>query len=223
MDSNSRSPVSGDTPQRPLITSLAIIFPQSSASPSHRRLRPRRGKILAPSRCMPLVRSMLRRKRKKPLAGARSFPAVRHEPMNRDEGLARAGAADRQGVPLLGGERPVGCALLCRKSLRQRLAAPLFFGLGLRDTADKTSDRQACRDSHPRWVSLQPILVLAQKIANLTRTRSLVMATVPGGGGNPSIVARIKRPTVKLASTAPVLMSSTKCFRNDFGSSGLPV
>jgi hypothetical protein len=59
MDSNSRSPVSGDTPQRPLITSLAIIFPQSSASPSHRRLRPRRGKILAPSRCMPLVRSML--------------------------------------------------------------------------------------------------------------------------------------------------------------------
>src|SRR5258705_5714092 len=44
----SRSPVSGDTPQRPLITSLAIIFPQSSASPSHRRLRPLRGKILAP-------------------------------------------------------------------------------------------------------------------------------------------------------------------------------
>ena len=148
---------------------------------------------------------------------------MRHEPMNRDEGLARAGAADRQGVPLVGGEQPVGCALLCRKSLRQRLAAPLFFGLGLRDTADKTSDRQACRDSHPRWVSLQPILVLAQKIANLTRARSSVMATVPGGGGNPSIVARIKRPTVKLASTAPVLMSSTKCFRNDFGSSGLPV
>src|SRR5690349_4751008 len=107
----SRSPVSGDTPQRPLITSLAIIFPQSSASPSHRRLRPRRRKILAPSRCMPLVRSMLRRKRKKPLAGARSFPAVRHEPMNRDERLARAGAADRQGVPLVGGEQPVGCAL----------------------------------------------------------------------------------------------------------------
>ena len=47
MDSNSRSPVSGDTPQRPLITSLAIIFLQSSASPSHRRLRPLRGKILA--------------------------------------------------------------------------------------------------------------------------------------------------------------------------------
>src|ERR1700720_1822056 len=47
MDSNSRSPVRCDTPQRPLITSLAIIFPQSSASPSHRRLRPRRGKILA--------------------------------------------------------------------------------------------------------------------------------------------------------------------------------
>jgi hypothetical protein len=54
---------------------------------------------------------MLRRKRKKPLAGARSFPAVRHEPMDRDEGLARAGAADRQGVPLVGGEQPVGCAL----------------------------------------------------------------------------------------------------------------
>jgi hypothetical protein len=46
-DGFSRSPVSGHTPQRPLITSLAIIFPQSSASPSHRRLRPLRGKILA--------------------------------------------------------------------------------------------------------------------------------------------------------------------------------
>ena len=65
-------------------------------------------------------KSMLRRK---PLAGAKSFPAVRHEPTNPDEGLARAGAADRQGVPLLGGEQPVGCALLCRNSLRQLLAA----------------------------------------------------------------------------------------------------
>ena len=129
---------------------------------------------------------MLRRKRKKPLAGARSFPAVRHEPTNPDEALARAGAADRQGVPLLGGEQPVGCALLCRKSLRQRLAAPLFFGIGLRDTADKAPDRQACRDAQ---VSLQPILVLSQKINNLPRTRLLVMATVPGRGGNPTIVA----------------------------------
>jgi hypothetical protein len=97
---------------------------------------------------------MLHRKRKKPLAGARSFPAVRHEPTNPDDGLARAGAADRQGVPLLGGEQPVGCALLSRKSLRQRIAAPLFFGLGLRDTADKTSDSRACRDalpSSPSW------------------------------------------------------------------------
>jgi hypothetical protein len=68
------------------------------------------------------------------------------------------------------------------------LPPSLFFGLGLRDTADKASDRQACRDAHP-LVSLQPILVWAQKIANLARTRSLVMATVPGGGGNPSIVA----------------------------------
>ena len=49
---------------------------------------------------------MLHRKRKKPLAGARSFPAVRHEPTNPNDGLARAGAADRQGVPLLGGEQP---------------------------------------------------------------------------------------------------------------------
>jgi hypothetical protein len=68
-------------------------------------------------------KSMLRRKRRKPLAGAKGFPAVRHEPTNPDEGLARAGAADRQGVPLLGGEQPVGCALLCRNSLRQLLAA----------------------------------------------------------------------------------------------------
>jgi len=61
------------------------------------------------------------------------------------------------------------------------LPPSLFFGLGLRDTADKASDRQACRDAHP-LVSLQPILVWAQKIANLARARSLVMATVPGGG-----------------------------------------
>jgi len=107
-------------------------------------------------RCIPLVRSMLHRKRKKPLAGARSFPAVRHEPTNPNDGLARAGAADRQGVPLLGGEQPVGCALLSRKSLRQRIAAPLFFGLGLRDTADKTSDSRACRDAHPRWFPSSP-------------------------------------------------------------------
>ena len=40
MDSNSRSPVSGDTPQRPLITSPAITFRESSACASHRRLRP---------------------------------------------------------------------------------------------------------------------------------------------------------------------------------------
>ena len=75
---------------------------------------------------------------------------MRHEPTNPDDGLARAGATDRQRVPLLGGEQPVGGALLSRKSLRQRLAVPLFFRFGLRDTADKTSDRQACRDSHPR-------------------------------------------------------------------------
>jgi hypothetical protein len=81
---------------------------------------------------------------------------VRHEPTNPDDGLARAGAADRQGVPLLGGEQPVGCALLSRKSLRQRIAAPLFFGLGLRDTADKTSDSRACRDAHPRWFPSSP-------------------------------------------------------------------
>ena len=40
-------------------------------------------------------------------------------------------------------------------------------------------------NSSSTLVSLQPILVLAQKIANLARTRSSVMATVPGGGGNP--------------------------------------
>jgi hypothetical protein len=54
-------------------------------------------------------------------------------------------------------EQPVGCALLCRKSLRQRLAAPLFFRLGLRDTADKTSDRQAYRDSHRSALSMSLI------------------------------------------------------------------
>jgi hypothetical protein len=34
------------------------------------------------------------------------------------------------------------------------LPPSLFFGLGLRNTADKASDRQACRDAHPtgRWL-----------------------------------------------------------------------
>ena len=113
---------------------------------------------------------------------------MRHEPTNPDEGLARAGAADRQGVPLLGGEQPVAARCSAVIPCDSALPPSLFFGLGLRDTADKASDRQACRDAHP-LVSLQPILVWAQKIANLARTRSLVMATVPGGGGNPSIVA----------------------------------
>jgi len=42
---------------------------------------------------------------------------VRHEPTNPDDGLARAGAADRQGVALLGGEQPVGCAPLRQKAV----------------------------------------------------------------------------------------------------------
>ena len=53
-------------------------------------------------------------------------------------------------------------------------------------------------------------------IANLARIRSSVMAVVPGGG-SPSIVATMKRPTINLSSTAPVLISSAKCFRNDLG------
>jgi hypothetical protein len=53
---------------------------------------------------------------------------------------------------------------------------------------DKSSDPQACRDAHP--VSLHPIRALANKIANLVRARGSVMATVPGGGGAPCIVAR---------------------------------
>ena len=52
-------------------------------------------------RCIPLVRSMLHRKRKKPLAGARSFPAVRHEPTNPNDGLARAGAPTGKGCRCL--------------------------------------------------------------------------------------------------------------------------
>ena len=122
MDSNSRSPVGGDTPQRPQITSLPIIFPQAGLvlrTEGFDRFAARSWLLLGVCPC----KSMLRRKRRKPLAGAKGFPAVRHEPTNPDEGLARAGAADRQGVPLLGGEQPVGCALLCRNSLRQLLAA----------------------------------------------------------------------------------------------------
>ena len=51
VDSNLRSPVSGDTPQRPLITSPAIIFRESSACASPQRLRPFRGN--PPSRAGP--------------------------------------------------------------------------------------------------------------------------------------------------------------------------
>jgi hypothetical protein len=60
------------------------------------------------------------------------FPAARHHATKLTKVL-RAGSADRQGVPLLDGELPVGGALLCSKSLRQRLAAPLLVALGLGD------------------------------------------------------------------------------------------
>ena len=39
-------------------------------------------------------------------------------------------------------------------------------------------------------------------------SRSSVMAVVPGGSGGPSIVAKMKRPTKNLSSTAPVLIRS---------------
>jgi hypothetical protein len=75
---------------------------------------------------------MFRRKCRKTVARARSFPAARHHATKLTKVL-RAGSADRQGVPLLDGELPVGGALLCSKSLRQRLAAPLLVALGLGD------------------------------------------------------------------------------------------
>src|ERR1700738_4133659 len=165
------------------------MLARSSASPSHRRLRPLRGKILASFSVYTPCKINAPPEAQEAVGRGQELSAVRHEPTNPDDGLARAGAADRQGVPLLGGEQPVGCALLSRKSQRQRIAAPLFFGLGLRDTADKTSDSRACRDAHPRWFPSSPSWSLSQKITNLPRTRSLVMATVPGGGGDPRIVA----------------------------------
>jgi hypothetical protein len=88
---------------------------------------------------------------------------------------------------------------------------------------DKSSDPQACRDAQSTPVSLHPIRALANKIVNLVRARGSVMATVPGGGGAPCIVARTRRPTRKLASAAPIPISSAKCFLSDLGSSGLPV
>jgi hypothetical protein len=75
---------------------------------------------------------MFRRKCRKTVARARSFPAARHDATKLTK-MLRAGSADRQGVPLLDGELPVGGALLCSKSLRQRLAAPLLVALGLGD------------------------------------------------------------------------------------------
>jgi hypothetical protein len=75
---------------------------------------------------------MFRRKCRKTVARARSFPAARHDATKLTKVL-RAGGADRQGVPLLDGELPVRRALLCSKSLRQRLAAPLLVALGLGD------------------------------------------------------------------------------------------
>jgi len=44
LDSNSRSPVSGDNPRRPLSVSPGITFREISASASHQRLRPLRGR-----------------------------------------------------------------------------------------------------------------------------------------------------------------------------------
>jgi hypothetical protein len=72
---------------------------------------------------------------------------------------------------LLDGERPVGCALLCSKSLRQRLAAPHWSRSVSGTGPDKSSDPQACRDAQSTPVSLHPIRALANKITNLVRAR----------------------------------------------------
>jgi hypothetical protein len=64
---------------------------------------------------------MFRRKCRKTVARARSFPAAHHDATNLTEVLRERAAPT--GKVLLDGEQPVGCALLCSKSLRQRLAA----------------------------------------------------------------------------------------------------
>jgi hypothetical protein len=64
---------------------------------------------------------MFRRKCRKTVARARSFPAARHDATNLTKVLRERAAPT--GKVLLDGEQPVGCALLCSKSLRQRLAA----------------------------------------------------------------------------------------------------
>jgi hypothetical protein len=72
---------------------------------------------------------MFRRKCRKTVARARSFPAARHDATNLTKVLRERAAPT--GKVLLDGEQPVGCALLCSKSLRQRFAAPLLVALGL--------------------------------------------------------------------------------------------
>jgi hypothetical protein len=74
---------------------------------------------------------MFRRKCRKTVARARSFPAARHDATNLTKVLRERAAPT--GKVLLDGGQPVGCALLCSKSLRQRLAAPLLVALGLGD------------------------------------------------------------------------------------------
>jgi hypothetical protein len=58
--------------------------------------------------------------------GASPAPKATHrDAANLDEGLARAGAADQQAMPLLGGEPSLGLALFCSEALPLRLTPPL--------------------------------------------------------------------------------------------------
>ena len=152
---------------------------------------------------------------------ARNFQAARHDATQLTKALSERAPPTSKGCRRLAASSRL--AERCSAESSCDSALPAHYGSGLASGIGhvKASDPQACRDPHP--VSLHPIRVLRNKIANLARARSSVMAVVPGGGGSPSIVATTKRPTKSLSSTAPVLISSAKCFRNDLGSSGLPV
>ena len=120
---------------------------------------------------------MFRRKCRKTVARARSFPAARHDATNLTKVLRERAA-------------PTGKA--CRCWMASSRSAARCFAVSPCDSAlpphywsrsvsgaghDKSSDPQACRDAHP--VSLHPIRALANKIVNLVRARGSVMATVP--------------------------------------------
>ena len=121
-----------------------------SGPASRPRLRRLRAKILAPFRCLPVGVFMFRRKCRKTVARARSFPAVRHDATNRTKVLReRAAPTGKVCHCWMASSRSAArCFAVspCDSALPPHYSSRSISGAG----HDKSSDPQACRDAHPR-------------------------------------------------------------------------